>query len=65
MSTVDSKQCENHYRTDERPDFRLHKSFVCAQGDGMGTCSGDGGSPLVCPKNNGDYIQVILHIQYI
>ena len=60
MSTVDSKQCEMKYRTPERPNFLLHKSFVCAQGNGRGTCSGDGGSPLVCPKANGDYIQVWL-----
>lgn len=43
-------------------NFRLHPSFVCAGGysDLLGhqdTCTGDGGSPLVCPSKTviGDY----------
>merc|ERR1711915_1121716 len=31
--------------------FNLHDSFICAGGvNGMDTCKGDGGSPLVCPS---------------
>lgn len=31
--------------------FWLHDSFICAGGvEGVDTCSGDGGSPLVCPS---------------
>lgn len=29
--------------------FRLHASFLCAGGNHVDTCSGDGGSPLMCP----------------
>uniref|UniRef100_A0A1A9W5D1 Phenoloxidase-activating factor 2 n=1 Tax=Glossina brevipalpis TaxID=37001 RepID=A0A1A9W5D1_9MUSC len=30
--------------------YNLHESFMCAGGEiGKGTCTGDGGSPLVCP----------------
>lgn len=57
MITVDSTTCEASYKI-LKPEFRLHKSFICARGNGAGTCSGDGGSPLVCPNENGDFIQV-------
>ena len=57
MITVDAAPCEATYQT-LKPQFKLHKSFMCAQGNGAGTCFGDGGSPLVCPNKNGDYIQV-------
>nr|XP_029713678.1 phenoloxidase-activating factor 2-like [Aedes albopictus] len=31
-------------------NYRLHNSFVCAGGEaGIDTCTGDGGSPLMCP----------------
>ena len=56
MTTVDSTTCESSYKT-LKSQFRLHKSFMCARGNGAGTCSGDGGSPLVCQNENGDYIQ--------
>ena len=33
--------------------FKLHSSFLCAGGDeGRDTCTGDGGSPLVCPSHD-------------
>lgn len=40
--------------------FKLHPSFVCAGGEaGKDSCSGDGGSPLVCQNpSNGKYVQV-------
>merc|ERR1711872_898862 len=40
--------------------FHLHRSFVCAGGNaGDDTCSGDGGSPLVCPSLSrpGQFVQ--------
>ena len=59
MRHVNSKQCERSHRDNDRPNFRLHQSFNCFQGDRAGTCSGDGGSPLVCPIKNSDrYMQV-------
>jgi secreted trypsin-like serine protease len=34
--------------------FRLHPSFLCAGGEpGVDTCTGDGGSPLVCAEGPG------------
>ena len=57
MSTIDSNQCQNRYKTIKQ-EFELHKSFLCAQGDGGGTCFGDGGSPLVCPNDHDEYVQV-------
>ena len=40
--------------------FRLHDSFLCAGGGkGSDTCTGDGGSPLVCQMGDDDhYVQV-------
>ena len=59
MRHVNSKQCERSHRDNDRPNFRLHQSFNCFQGNRAGTCSGDGGSPLVCPIKNSDrYMQV-------
>ena len=59
MISVDSDQCELIHRGSDRPTFNLHHSFNCFEGDGSGTCSGDGGSPLVCPIPNSDrYMQV-------
>merc|ERR1712215_31036 len=40
--------------------FHLHSSFTCAGGQGgVDTCTGDGGSPLVCPSQSrpGQYVQ--------
>lgn len=58
MSPVDHNACQNAYRTVERPGFILDNSFMCGQGVGKGTCTGDGGSPFVCPNESGHYVQV-------
>ena len=60
MYGVNSNECQDSHRDSKRPNFRLHKTFNCFQGDGAGTCSGDGGSPLVCPMENDPdkYMQV-------
>lgn len=33
----------------ERTSYKLHKSFVCADGDNMDICNGECGGALVCP----------------
>merc|ERR1712098_743757 len=42
--------CQNKLRTTRLGSrFRLHPSFMCAGGvPGKGTCTGDGGGPLMC-----------------
>ncbi|XP_045114078.1 phenoloxidase-activating factor 2-like [Portunus trituberculatus] len=44
------------------PGFLLHDSFLCAGGqkEGQDSCTGDGGSPLVCPLRSDPsrYVQV-------
>merc|ERR1719512_113034 len=38
--------------------FELHNSFVCAGGvQGVDTCKGDGGAPLVCQQSQGSWYQ--------
>ena len=59
MSSVSFDKCKDEFR-DKVDD--LHHSFTCFRGDFAGTCSGDGGGPLVCPKDindeDGRFIQV-------
>ena len=60
MSVIDHRDCRNRLRKATRPGktipvlgnrFKLHKSFTCAGGNlNHDTCTGDGGSPLVCAK---------------
>ncbi|CAL4083393.1 unnamed protein product [Meganyctiphanes norvegica] len=42
------------------PNFFLHNSLNCAGGNGEDACTGDGGSPLVCPNPNNpnEYVQM-------
>lgn len=54
LSVVERTQCQDAVRkTRVGKLFVLDQSFICAGGEaGMDTCKGDGGSPLVCKKNN-------------
>lgn len=51
MPIVQLKDCQDKLRaTALGPRFRIHTSFICAGGEEeIDTCTGDGGSPLVCP----------------
>lgn len=60
LPMVQNGQCQSALRnTRLGATFNLHKSFVCAGGQpGIDLCTGDGGSPLVCPKRDGSgYVQ--------
>lgn len=57
----DFYQCEDALRTTRLGQFfRLNPSFMCAGGEpGKDSCSGDGGSPLVClDSTKTQYVQV-------
>jgi len=51
LPTLPLRSCQERLRnTKLGPRFKIHKSFMCAGGEhGVDTCTGDGGSPLVCP----------------
>ncbi|XP_058464076.1 phenoloxidase-activating factor 2-like [Malaya genurostris] len=51
LPIVSNMECQSALRTTRLgSSFRLHNSFICAGGlEGVDTCTGDGGSPLVCP----------------
>ena len=63
MYSVDKYQCENEHQDEKYPAFSLHSSFSCFKGIDAGTCSGDGGGPVVCPIKPGSdqYMQVRTH----
>lgn len=73
MDITDHDTCQTGLRAATRPNqskpvlgprFTLHSSFLCAGGKaGEDTCTGDGGSPLVCPEKGSKrgeerYVQV-------
>ena len=59
MRSVGFAECEKEFK--DKVD-NLHHSFTCFRGNYGGTCSGDGGGPLVCPidvnDEDGRYMQV-------
>ena len=64
LNMVDSKDCEKQLQTTRLGSgFKLKESFICAGGtEGVDTCTGDGGGPLVCPRKNdtSTYVQVLM-----
>ncbi|XP_063841595.1 phenoloxidase-activating factor 2-like [Scylla paramamosain] len=57
---VNRGDCQNSLRyTRLGKYFKLHESFLCAGGEeGKDSCSGDGGSPLMCQNSDsGSYVQ--------
>lgn len=54
LPVVSRTDCQEELRkTRLGHHFELHESFICAGGEkGVDTCTGDGGSPLVCPIPN-------------
>lgn len=62
LSVVPHEECQVRLRSTMLGRwFRLHDTFTCAGGEeGVDTCRGDGGSPLVCPSHGGygGYTQV-------
>lgn len=62
LPVVPNSDCQNGLRTTRLGSFfQLHNSFMCAGGQqGIDTCKGDGGSPLVCEAGrpgSGIYVQ--------
>lgn len=57
---VSNGKCQEQLRTTRLGKyFKLHQSFLCAGGEaGKDSCSGDGGSPLMCKSpDTGSYVQ--------
>lgn len=60
MSIVERDECSNKYRTTRLGRrFNIHKSHICAGGsEGIDTCRGDGGSPLICMPHGEPYYKL-------
>ena len=61
LPLVENSECEQLLRENTRLGrfYELHDSFICAGGlQGIDTCKGDGGSPLVCRQDGGPWVQV-------
>ncbi|KAL1380395.1 hypothetical protein pipiens_014230 [Culex pipiens pipiens] len=61
LPVMDHENCQNAFRqTRLGANFKVHQTFLCAGGEeGVDTCTGDGGSPLVCPSaENGNRYQL-------
>lgn len=56
LSVWDNEMCQDVLRTTSLGRyFSLHRSFICAGGEvGKDTCTGDGGSALVCQSQEGE-----------
>jgi len=59
LPVVGRGDCQNYLRQTRLGSFfKLDHSFTCAGGEpGQDTCTGDGGSPLVCQVNQDTYVQ--------
>lgn len=60
VPVVNNDQCQADLRSKTRLGeyYELDQSFICAGGKlGVDTCKGDGGSPLVCQKQQGTWYQ--------
>ncbi|CAO1363174.1 unnamed protein product [Diamesa hyperborea] len=51
LPVIETHRCSRMFKkTRLGRNFELNESFICAGGEeGVDTCTGDGGSPLVCP----------------
>lgn len=58
LPVVGRSKCEELLRkTRVGADFTLHESHICAGGElGKDVCTGNGGSPLMCPTDNGSML---------
>ncbi|XP_038110196.1 phenoloxidase-activating factor 2 [Culex quinquefasciatus] len=59
VPVIEHDRCQGMLRQTKLTSvFRLDGSFLCAGGEaGMDTCKGDGGSPLMCDRGDGTYVQ--------
>lgn len=59
LPVVNNSDCERRLQeTRLGSTFRLDSSFICAGGASGGACTGDGGSPLVCPNPNNPSVYI-------